>query len=116
MLGRQYVMFGSFGSSRYSSLKMADRLTRALIEIGLFDLIANFCNEKIDDETVSKLKAQSQYDAYGAPVRDPGSTGMNRGSTGMNQGSAGDDRDEPGTTENIRGSTGKVLKCLIPPG
>ena len=38
-----FVMFGSFGSPRYSILKMADRLTRALIEIGLSDLIANFC-------------------------------------------------------------------------
>ncbi len=79
---------------------MADRLTRALIEIGLSDLIANFCNEKIDDETVSKLKAQSYYDAGGVPMRDLGSTGMNRGS-------AGDDRDEPGTTGNNRGSPGK---------
>ncbi|KAH3825592.1 hypothetical protein DPMN_127472 [Dreissena polymorpha] len=92
MFGRHYVVFGSFGSPRYSSLKMADRLTRALIEIGLSDLIANFCNEKIDDETVSKLKAQSHYDAGRAPVRDPRSTGINRGSTGMNRGSAGDDR------------------------
>ncbi|KAH3738586.1 hypothetical protein DPMN_045224 [Dreissena polymorpha] len=55
MFGRHYDMFGSFGSLRYSSLKMADRLTHALIEIVLSDLIANFCNEKIDDETVSKL-------------------------------------------------------------
>ncbi|KAH3888682.1 hypothetical protein DPMN_012722 [Dreissena polymorpha] len=31
---------------------------------------------------------RSHYDAGGAPVRDPGSTGMNRGSIG-------DDRDEP---------------------
>ncbi|KAH3784370.1 hypothetical protein DPMN_162324 [Dreissena polymorpha] len=54
--------------------------------------------------------AKSHYDAGGAPVRDPGSTGMNRGSTGMNQGSTGDDRNEPGTNGNNRGSTGKVLK------
>ncbi|KAH3828436.1 hypothetical protein DPMN_130398 [Dreissena polymorpha] len=44
------------------------------------------------------LKAQSHYYAGGAPVRDLGSTGMNRGSTGMNRGSTGDDLDEPGTT------------------
>ncbi|KAH3773079.1 hypothetical protein DPMN_174430 [Dreissena polymorpha] len=44
------------------------------------------------------VKAQSHYDAGGAPVRDPGSTGMNRGSTGMNRGSIADDRDEPGKT------------------
>ncbi|KAH3889333.1 hypothetical protein DPMN_013387 [Dreissena polymorpha] len=55
MFGRHYVMFGSFGSPRYSSLKMVDRLTSALIEIGLSELIANFCNEKIDDEMVSNL-------------------------------------------------------------
>ena len=42
------------------------------------------------------FKAQSHYDAGGAPVRDPGSTGMIRGSTGINRGSIGDDRDEPG--------------------
>ncbi|KAH3792417.1 hypothetical protein DPMN_145913 [Dreissena polymorpha] len=40
----------------------------------------------------------SQYDADGDPLRDPGSTGMNRGSTGMNGGSIGYDRDEPGKT------------------
>ncbi|KAH3749060.1 hypothetical protein DPMN_183550 [Dreissena polymorpha] len=44
------------------------------------------------------VKAQSHYDAGGAPVRDPGSTGMNRGSTGMNRGSTGDDQNEPGKT------------------
>ncbi|KAH3856062.1 hypothetical protein DPMN_098642 [Dreissena polymorpha] len=43
-----------------------------------------------------RVKAQSHYDAGGAPLRDPGSTGMNRGSTGMNRGSIGDARDEPG--------------------
>ncbi|KAH3786520.1 hypothetical protein DPMN_164627 [Dreissena polymorpha] len=36
-----------------------------------------------------RVKAQSQYDAGGAPVRDPGSTGMNRGSTRMNRGKPG---------------------------
>ncbi|KAH3840717.1 hypothetical protein DPMN_114173 [Dreissena polymorpha] len=46
-----------------------------------------------------RVKAQSHYDAGGAPMRDPGSTGMNRGSTGINRGSTGDDRDEPGKTE-----------------
>ncbi|KAH3804242.1 hypothetical protein DPMN_132524 [Dreissena polymorpha] len=45
-----------------------------------------------------RVKAQSHYDAGGASVRDPGSTGMNRGSTGMNRGSTGDDRDELGET------------------
>ena len=44
------------------------------------------------------LKAQSHYDPGEAPVRDPGSNGMNRSSTGMNRGSTGDVRDEPGTT------------------
>ncbi|KAH3813173.1 hypothetical protein DPMN_141625 [Dreissena polymorpha] len=44
------------------------------------------------------LKAQSHYDAGGAPVRDPDSTGLNLGSTEVNRGSTGDDRDEPGTT------------------
>ncbi|KAH3693172.1 hypothetical protein DPMN_192574 [Dreissena polymorpha] len=55
----------------------------------------------------------SHYDAGGAPLRDPGSIGMNRGSTGMNRGSIGDDRDEPGKTgappgklENSPGRTG----------
>ncbi|KAH3841892.1 hypothetical protein DPMN_115374 [Dreissena polymorpha] len=43
-----------------------------------------------------RVKAQSHYDAGGAPLRDPGSTGMNRGSSLMNRGSIGDDRDEPG--------------------
>ncbi|KAH3784658.1 hypothetical protein DPMN_162621 [Dreissena polymorpha] len=38
-----------------------------------------------------RVKAQSHYDAGGAPLRDTGSTGMNRGSIG-------DDRDEPGKT------------------
>ncbi|KAH3825308.1 hypothetical protein DPMN_127182 [Dreissena polymorpha] len=55
-----------------------------------------------------RVKAQFYYDAGGAPVRDPGSTRMNRGSTRMNRGSTGDDRDEPGKN---RGSTGKLLKC-----
>ncbi|KAH3713610.1 hypothetical protein DPMN_073403 [Dreissena polymorpha] len=45
-----------------------------------------------------RVKAQSHYDAGGAPLRDPGSTRMNRGSTGMNRGSIGDDRNEPGKT------------------
>ncbi|KAH3779721.1 hypothetical protein DPMN_157549 [Dreissena polymorpha] len=45
-----------------------------------------------------RVKAQSHYDAGGAPLRDPGSTGRSRGSTGMNRGSIGDDRDEPGKT------------------
>ncbi|KAH3725000.1 hypothetical protein DPMN_050828 [Dreissena polymorpha] len=44
------------------------------------------------------------YDAGGAPVRYPGSTGMNRDSTGMNRGSIGDDRDEPGKTGAPRGN------------
>ncbi|KAH3865291.1 hypothetical protein DPMN_028330 [Dreissena polymorpha] len=35
------------------------------------------------------LKAHSLFDAGGAPVRDPGSTGMNRGSTGINRGRQG---------------------------
>ncbi|KAH3863175.1 hypothetical protein DPMN_026154 [Dreissena polymorpha] len=46
----------------------------------------------------TSVKAQSHYDAGGAPVCDPGSTGMNRGSTGMNRGSTVDSRDEPGTS------------------
>ncbi|KAH3712142.1 hypothetical protein DPMN_071821 [Dreissena polymorpha] len=45
-----------------------------------------------------KVKAQSHYDAGGAPLSKPGSTGMNRVSSGMNRGSIGDDRDEPGKT------------------
>ncbi|KAH3779399.1 hypothetical protein DPMN_157201 [Dreissena polymorpha] len=44
------------------------------------------------------VKAQSHYDAGGAPVRDPGTTVMNQGSTGMNRSSIWDDRDEPGKT------------------
>ncbi|KAH3703505.1 hypothetical protein DPMN_078542 [Dreissena polymorpha] len=51
-------------------------------------------------------KTQSPYDACGATVRDPGSTGMNLGSTG-------DDRDEPGTTGENRGSTGCVLPVMV---
>ncbi|KAH3814804.1 hypothetical protein DPMN_143317 [Dreissena polymorpha] len=43
------------------------------------------------------FKAQSHYDAGGAPVRDPASTGMNRGSTGMNRGSTGMNQGRPGT-------------------
>ncbi|KAH3841189.1 hypothetical protein DPMN_114646 [Dreissena polymorpha] len=43
-------------------------------------------------------KAQSHYDTGGAPVRDPGSTGMIRGSNGMEWGFNGYDRDEPGKT------------------
>ncbi|KAH3784058.1 hypothetical protein DPMN_162009 [Dreissena polymorpha] len=46
-----------------------------------------------------RVKAQSHYDAGGAPMRDTGSTGMNRGFTGINLGSTGDDQDEPGKTE-----------------
>ncbi|KAH3774229.1 hypothetical protein DPMN_175604 [Dreissena polymorpha] len=57
--------------------------------------------------TSSRLS--SHYDAGGAPVRDPGSTGKNQGSTRMTRGSTRDDRDEPGTTGNNRGSTGKSL-------
>ncbi|KAH3793220.1 hypothetical protein DPMN_146726 [Dreissena polymorpha] len=45
------------------------------------------------------LKVQSHYDAGGAPVRDPASTGMNKGSTRMNQ-----------------VFNEKVSKCYIPPG
>ncbi|KAH3854025.1 hypothetical protein DPMN_096564 [Dreissena polymorpha] len=45
-----------------------------------------------------RVKTQSHYDSGGAPVRDPGSTGMNRDSTRMIRGSTGDDRDEPGKT------------------
>ncbi|KAH3694248.1 hypothetical protein DPMN_081688 [Dreissena polymorpha] len=52
-------------------------------------------------------ESDSHYNAVGAPVRDPGSTRMNRGSTGMNRGSTGDDRDEIGMTRDNRGSTGK---------
>ncbi|KAH3695262.1 hypothetical protein DPMN_082719 [Dreissena polymorpha] len=48
--------------------------------------------------SLNLVKAQSHYNADGDPLRDPGSTGMNRGSTGMNRGSIGDDRDEPGKT------------------
>ncbi|KAH3690692.1 hypothetical protein DPMN_190674 [Dreissena polymorpha] len=47
------------------------------------------------------LKAKSHCDAGGAPVRDPGSTGMNWGSTGMNRsppGTTGMNRGRPGTT------------------
>ncbi|KAH3689090.1 hypothetical protein DPMN_058253 [Dreissena polymorpha] len=44
------------------------------------------------------VKAQSHSDAGGAPLREPGSTGVNRGSTGRNRGYIGDDRDEPGKT------------------
>ena len=36
--------------------------------------------------------------------------------TGWTGARAGDDRDEPGMTGNNRGSTGKVLKRLTPPG
>ncbi|KAH3822223.1 hypothetical protein DPMN_123997 [Dreissena polymorpha] len=44
------------------------------------------------------VKAQSQYDAGGAPVRDQASTGMNRDPTGMNRCSTGITRGRPGTT------------------
>ncbi|KAH3772789.1 hypothetical protein DPMN_174135 [Dreissena polymorpha] len=55
---------------------------------------------------VRQRTQSSQYDAGGAPVRDPGSTGMNQGSTRMNWGSIGDDRDEPGKTRAPPGKTG----------
>ncbi|KAH3818572.1 hypothetical protein DPMN_120293 [Dreissena polymorpha] len=69
-------------------------------------LAALLPNKKVLRETTNtiitpffiRVKAQSHYDAGGAPLRDPGSTGLNRGSTGMNRGSLGDDRDEPGKT------------------
>ncbi|KAH3817354.1 hypothetical protein DPMN_118887 [Dreissena polymorpha] len=48
----------------------------------------------------SGVKAQSHYDAGGAPLRDPRSTGINRGSNG-------DDRDEQGKTGAPPGITGK---------
>ncbi|KAH3814515.1 hypothetical protein DPMN_143017 [Dreissena polymorpha] len=58
------------------------------------------CTLGIDgDQFIQTVKAQSHYDAGGAPVRDPASTGMNRGSTRMN-----------------RGSNGRAWKCLIPSG
>ncbi|KAH3751518.1 hypothetical protein DPMN_186079 [Dreissena polymorpha] len=38
------------------------------------------------------VKAQSHYDAGGAPVRDQASTGLNRGPTGMNRCSTGMNR------------------------
>ncbi|KAH3707920.1 hypothetical protein DPMN_067340 [Dreissena polymorpha] len=44
------------------------------------------------------VKAQSQYDAGGSPVRDQASTGMNRGPTGMNRCSTKMTRGRPGTT------------------
>ncbi|KAH3843153.1 hypothetical protein DPMN_116662 [Dreissena polymorpha] len=44
------------------------------------------------------VTAQSHYDAGGAPVRDPASSGINPDSTVMNRGSIWDDRDEPGKT------------------
>ncbi|KAH3834304.1 hypothetical protein DPMN_107625 [Dreissena polymorpha] len=53
-----------------------------------------------------KKRVISHYDAGGAPLRDPGSSGMNRDSTGMNRGSIGDDRDEPGKTGAPPGKTG----------
>ena len=49
------------------------------------------------------VKVRSHYDAGGAPVRDPGSTGMIRGSNGMEWGFNGYDRDEPGKTGAPRG-------------
>ncbi|KAH3876649.1 hypothetical protein DPMN_000497 [Dreissena polymorpha] len=53
----------------------------------------------LDHTIYQKRRAsQSHYDAGGAPVRDPGSTGMNRGSIG-------DDRDEPGKTGASPGKT-----------
>ncbi|KAH3891739.1 hypothetical protein DPMN_015846 [Dreissena polymorpha] len=51
------------------------------------------------------VKAQSHYDAGGAPVRDQASTGLNRGPTGMNRCSTGRNRGRPGTTGDNRGST-----------
>ncbi|KAH3712597.1 hypothetical protein DPMN_072348 [Dreissena polymorpha] len=44
------------------------------------------------------VKAQSQYHAGGAQVRDQASTGMNRDPTGMNRCSTGMKRGRPGTT------------------
>ncbi|KAH3812449.1 hypothetical protein DPMN_140881 [Dreissena polymorpha] len=44
------------------------------------------------------VKAQSHYDAGGAPVRDQASTGLNRGPPGMNRCSTGMNRGRPGTT------------------
>ncbi|KAH3695021.1 hypothetical protein DPMN_082469 [Dreissena polymorpha] len=44
------------------------------------------------------VKAQSHYDAGGAPVHDQASTGMNRGPTGMNRCSTGINRGRPGTS------------------
>ena len=59
------------------------------------------------------VKAQSHYDAGGAPVRDQASTGLNRGPY---RDEPVLHRDEPWTTGDNRGSTGLVLTCLIPPG
>ncbi|KAH3793367.1 hypothetical protein DPMN_146875 [Dreissena polymorpha] len=55
-----------------------------------------------------RVNAQSHYDAGGASVRDPGSTGMNRDSTGMNRGSIWDDSDEPRKPDLHRES---IKKC-----
>ncbi|KAH3867276.1 hypothetical protein DPMN_030402 [Dreissena polymorpha] len=63
----------------------------------VFPLSYYFKNKHV--RIVTNLKAQSHYDAGGAPVRDPGSTGMNRGSTGMN-------RAPPETTGMNRGRSG----------
>ncbi|KAH3828100.1 hypothetical protein DPMN_130051 [Dreissena polymorpha] len=55
------------------------------------------------------VKAQSHYDAGGAPLRDLGSTGVNRGSTGMNRGYIGDDRDEPGKKPGLHRESIKMF-------
>ncbi|KAH3864682.1 hypothetical protein DPMN_027707 [Dreissena polymorpha] len=54
------------------------------------------------------VKAQSHYDAGGAPVRDQASTGMNRCSTGMNRG-------RPGLHREIAYLRGKKLTCSEQP-
>ncbi|KAH3791573.1 hypothetical protein DPMN_145062 [Dreissena polymorpha] len=62
--------------------------------------LQNATNERIPKSPIYHLAvihAQSKK-FFAAPLRDPGSTGMNRGSTGMNRVSIGDDRDEPGKT------------------
>ncbi|KAH3717057.1 hypothetical protein DPMN_059837 [Dreissena polymorpha] len=53
--------------------------------------------------------SQSHYGAGGAPVRDPGSIGMNRGSTGMNWRSTGDERDFL-IVEYLRDALGLTVK------
>ncbi|KAH3803516.1 hypothetical protein DPMN_000408 [Dreissena polymorpha] len=81
------------------------------------------------------VKAQSHYDAGGAPVRDQASTGLNRGpyrdepvlhrdepwTTGDNRGSTGSikmfntsgmNRESPGRTGNDRLGTGNNRDCI----